>query len=624
MKCIEDICELLESWKSAGVSALFLIASFTGMMANIGWLEQLAWGSVILSGLPLAWKALEALWADKRITSALLITLAIIASLIIGETFAAGEIAFIMAIGELLEHGTVARARRGLERLLTLTPPRGRRVMEGKEEMVAYSEIRKGDLLRVAPGESIPTDGLIEAGCTSIDQSILTGESLPVERKAGDEAFAGTINGDGNIDIRATHDGCDSSLQRMIRLVEEAGKKQAPIQREADRWARWIVPASITIALVGYIALRLLGYEQGEAMLRAVTVLVVFCPCALALATPTSIMAAIGQAAKNGVIIKSGESLEALGRIDTLAFDKTGTLTMGQPAVAFVHVRKLGKEKLLALAAALESRSEHPLGKAIVAAAGDAKLAEVTDFKALPGRGAQGVAEGRSLLCGNEACLAEGGVGLDEESRAILGRLRGQGMAAVLLAGGHELLGIIGLQDSARPETPQTLGALKGRLRTILLTGDNICAAKHFAEPLKMDGVYADLLPGEKSGIIEKLQKGGSLVAMVGDGVNDAPALKQANVGIAMSRLGSDIATEAADISLINDDLGRLPYLMRLAQATLGNIRFNIAASLVINLAAVALSLAGMLTPVTGALVHNAGSLVVILNAALLYDRKFK
>lgn len=623
MKQIETICEALESWKSVAVSALFLAASFTGMMTDTPWLEQLAWGSVILSGLPLAWEALETLWEDKRITSGLLITLAIIASLIIGETFAAGEIAFIMAIGEMLEHGTVSRAQRGLERLLTLTPAQGRRILpDGKVEMVASTDIRTGDLLRVAPGESIPADATIEAGSTSINQSILTGESLPVERRTGESVYAGTLNGDGSIDIRATHDGTDSSLQRMIRLVQEAGEKQAPIQREADRWAQWIVPASITIALAGYIGLRLLGYEQGEALLRAVTVLVVFCPCALALATPTSIMAAIGQATKKGVIIKSGEALEALGRVDTLAFDKTGTLTIGKPSVAEAYAYGLSKQELIRLTAALESRSEHPLGKAIAAAAGDYGDVQVQGFRALPGRGVKGEVEGRSLLCGNETCLAEAGITLDEAPYATLQQLRNKGMATILVAEGQQLLGIIGLQDTTRTETAQVLHELK-HLNTLMLTGDNIRAAKHFAASLPLSEIHADLLPGEKSALIARLQQEGRRVAMVGDGVNDAPALKQAGVGIAMSHLGTDIATEAADISLMQDDLGQLPYLMRLSKATLGNIRFNIAASLAINLAAIALSLMGVLNPVSGALVHNAGSIVVILNAALLYDRKF-
>ncbi len=619
---LSNLLEAMESWKSVAISALFLAGSLVGFLTGSFWLEQLAWGSIILSGVPMAWEAIETLWEAKRITSGLLVSMAMAASLLIGETFAAGEIAFIMAIGELLEHGTVSRARRGLKRLLALAPAQGRRLSpDGKEETIPASSIRCGDLLRVAPGETIPTDGSIEAGRTSIDQSILTGESLPVERGIGESVYAGTLNGDGSIDIRATHDGQDSSLQRMIRLVQEAGERQAPIQREADLWAQWLVPASIAIALAGYVALRLLGYEQGEALLRAVTVLVVFCPCALALATPASIMAAIGQATKKGIIIKSGEALEALGRVDTLAFDKTGTLTLGQPAVASIHAYCASQEEVLRLAASLESRSEHPLGKAI-ASANKQPLENVTNFRALPGRGVKGDVSGRSLLCGNEACLAEAGIKLDEAPYATLQHLRSQGMATILVAEGPRLLGILGMQDTIRHNTQEILRSL-GTLDKLLLTGDNMRAAKHFAAHLQLDAIHADLLPEEKSSLIKQLQRKGKRVAMVGDGVNDSPALKEASVGIAMSHLGSDIATEAADISLMQDDLSNLPYLMRLSQATLRTIRFNIAASLVINLGAIALSLMGVLNPVSGALVHNAGSLIVILNAAFLYDRKF-
>lgn len=622
MKYLATLSEALENWKAAIISLVFLAISFTGMMTGQPLLEGMAWVSVLLSGFPLAYEALESLVEDKRITSGLLITMAIIASLIIGECFAAGEIAVIMSIGELLEHGTLSRAKRGIKRLLSLSPTRGRKIEGEHEAMIDAVDIRKGDLLRVHPGESIPADGLIESGCTTVEQSILTGESLPVERAQGDLVYAGTMNGDGCIDIRATRDGSDSSLQRMIRLVQEAGEKQAPIQREADRWAQWIVPASLTIALLGYIILRLLGYGQGDAMLRAVTVLVVFCPCALALATPTSIMAAIGQATKKGVIIKSGEALESLALVDTLAFDKTGTLTVGHPTVASLHAYgDTTEQDLCRLAGVLERRSNHPLARAVAACAGDAK-ADVRDFRSLPGRGVRGTVDGRELLCGSETCMQEAGILLTEEQKNDLHHLRKQGMATVLLAEGSRLLGLMGMQDKAREEAARVLSDLPG-IRKVLMTGDNGRAAAHFASDLPLDAIHADLLPGEKADLVATLQKEGKRVAMVGDGVNDAPALKQAEVGIAMSHLGADIATEAADVSLMNDDLTRLPYLMRLSRATLKCIRFNIGASLVINIAAVALSLAGVLNPITGALVHNAGSLLVILNAALLFDRKF-
>lgn len=627
MKLIDDLCELLEGWKATILSALFLAGALTGLLGGPPQLEQLAWGTIVISGLPLVREALENLLCKGRVTSGLLVSMAIIASVIIGEPFAAGEIALIMAIGELLEHGTVDRARRGLHQLLSLAPKQGRRLVGQREEMVEADAIRQGDLLRVKPGEAIPADGAIEAGCTNIDQSILTGESLPVSRAVGDPVFAGTLNGDGCIDIRVSRDASDSSLQRMIRLVQEAGEKQAPIQREADRWAQWLVPGSLGVALVGYVALRMMGYEFSEAVLRAVTVLVVFCPCALALATPTSIMAAIGQATRRGVIIKSGEALEALGKVTALAFDKTGTLTHGKPAVSDLYLcADVEEQVLLPEVAALESRSEHPLAHAVTAAAQNmAKgevLPEVERFRAIPGRGVEGRVNGHELLCGSETCMREGNISLNEDILRHLEDFRSRGMATILVARDGSMCGILALNDAAREETSHTLSQLRD-IHKVLLTGDNARAAAAFADAFAIDAIHADLLPEDKSTIIARLQEQGYSVAMVGDGVNDAPALKQAQVGISMSHLGSDIATEAADISLMNDDISRLPYLMRLARATLRSIRGNIAAALLINLVAVALGLAGVLTPITGALVHNAGSLLVIFNAALLYDRKF-
>lgn len=627
MKLIDELCELLEGWKATILSALFLAGALAGLLGDHPQLEQLAWGSIIISGLPLVREALENLLCKGRITSGLLVSMAIIASITIGEPFAAGEIAVIMAIGELLEHGAEDRARRGLHQLLSLTPKQGRRIEGQSEEMIEADAIRQGDLLRVKPGEAVPADGAIESGCTNIDQSILTGESLPVSRTVGDPVFAGTLNGDGCIDIRVSRDASDSSLQRMIRLVQEAGEKQAPIQREADRWARWLVPGSLAVALIGYIVLRLAGYEFSEAMLRAVTVLVVFCPCALALATPTSIMAAIGQATRRGVIIKSGEALEALGKVTALAFDKTGTLTLGKPVVSDLYLGEgVEQHDFLREVAALESRSEHPLAHAVTEAAQKVTkgefLPEVESFRALPGRGVEGKVKGHNFLCGSETCMREGKIPLGEDILRHLEDFRSLGMATILVARDGVMCGILALNDAARKETPHTLSQLKD-IHKVLLTGDNQRAAAAFAGEFPIDAIHADLLPENKSTIIARLQEQGYSVAMVGDGVNDAPALKQAQVGISMSHLGSDIATEAADISLMNDDLSRLPYLMRLARATLRSIRGNIAAALLINLVAVILGLAGVLTPTTGALVHNAGSLLVIFNAALLYDRKF-
>lgn len=543
------------------------------------------------------------------------------AAIAIGDFFAAGEVAFIMAIGALLEEATTNRAKQGLKKLISLTPAKGRRLKNGSEELIPTEEILTGDVLRILPGETIPVDGTILEGETSVDQSILTGESLPVDKSPGDEVFCGTMNCFGSMDISATKVGENSSLQTLIRMVQDAEKKQAPMQRIADRAASWLVPVALLISILAYLF-------TGN-MVTAVTVLVVFCPCALVLATPTAIMAAIGQAAKHGVIIKSGEALEKMGKVDTIAFDKTGTLTYGRLDVSDVisFDGKTAEEDLLSLAASAESKSEPPLGKAIVAHAKAERilLLPSTAFQMTPGKGIFARVNGRDILCGNEKYLAEHGVFLDSLAQSTLEKLRSQGKASVLVAEGSICLGVIALSDVLRPEAGETISRLSDlHTRTVLLTGDHQKAADYFAQQVGISEVRAELLPEEKVKSIAALQTDHHTVCMIGDGINDAPALKTADVSVAMGSMGSDIAVEAAEIALLRDDISQLPYLKRLSNATVRTIQFSIALSMSINFAAILLSLMGMLTPTTGALVHNAGSCLMVLIAALLYDRKFQ
>ena len=583
-----------------------------------------AWVTVLISGIPLLYLAVWRIIHNpgiSKISSALLICIAMFAAIAIGDLFAAGEVAFIMAIGALLEEATTERAKKGLKQLLSLAPVEGRRLSGRREEMVPAEEIRQGDLLRILPGETIPVDGEIVSGETSVDQSIMTGESLPVDKGVGDGVFCGTINRFGAIDIPATRVGADSSLQTLIRMVREAESRQAPMQRLADRCASWLVPVALLIAVAAYLG-------TGN-IITAVTVLVVFCPCALVLATPTAIMAAIGQATKHGVIIKSGEALEKMGKVDTIAFDKTGTLTYGRLEVSDVlpFNPAVSAAELLTLAAAAESRSEHPLGKAIVARAREEGLDLPTSdgFRMTAGKGVSARVEGRALLCGKEAFLAESGVSPDGGVRDTLERLRVQGKASVLVAEGDRCLGVIALSDVLRPEAKDMVSRLAGMgTRTVLLTGDHRTTAAYFAQQAGISDVRAELLPEEKVGSIQELRRGGCRVCMIGDGVNDAPALKTADVSVAMGGMGSDIAVDAADIALMRDDLSRIPYLKRLSDATVKTIKLSITLSMCINFVAIILSLLGMLTPTTGALVHNAGSCFVVLIAALLYDRKFE
>ena len=621
---IKRFVDVLSRLPMTLVGGVFLVASLLLSWQGVDVPVDPAWATVVISGVPLLYLAVWRIVHNpgiSKISSALLITIAMFAAIAIGDLFAAGEVAFIMAIGAILEERTTNRARKGLKQLVSLAPTQGRRVRDGKEETIPAEAIRQGDILRILPGETVPVDGTIISGETSLDQAIMTGESLPVDKGVGESVFCGTLNRFGAIDIRATKVGEDSSLQKLIRMVRDAENRQAPMQRIADRCASWLVPVALLIAIAAYVG-------TGN-LVTAVTILVVFCPCALVLATPTAIMAAIGQATKHGVIVKSGEALEAMGKVDTIAFDKTGTLTYGRLDVSDVLCfdASLDEAQLLSLAASAESRSEHPLGKAIVACARtrDIPVPAPSDFRMRAGMGVSAQVEGRCVLCGSEKFLAESGVTLGEAAQACLDRLRAQGKASVLVAGERRCLGVIALSDVLRPEAGEVTARLDDmHTRTVLLTGDNRKTAAYFAAQAGIREVRAELLPQEKVESIRALQREGRKVCMIGDGVNDAPALKTADVSVAMGGMGSDIAVEAADIALMRDDISRIPYLKRLSNATVNTIRCSIALSMAINFLAIALSLLEVLTPTTGALVHNAGSCLVVLIAAVLYDRKFE
>ena len=629
LKKINDFLAGLPMTIVAGIFLLIdliphLMEEFGGTEAHLSVLPfDPAWATIIISGIPLLYLAIWRIIYNRgiaKISSALLICIAMLAALAIGEMFAAGEVAFIMALGALLEDTVTNRAKKGLRKLISLAPAQGRRIRDGEEEMIPAEEIRKGDVLRILAGETIPVDGKILTGETSVDQSIMTGESLPVDKTVGDEVFCGTINRFGAIDITAAKVGEDSSLQKLIRMAEDAENKQAPMQRIADRAASCLVPAALLIAVLAYVF-------TGN-IVTGVTVLVVFCPCALVLATPTAIMASIGQAAKHGVIIKSGESLEKMGKVDTIAFDKTGTLTYGRLEVSDIipFDSSLTKKELLMLTASAEAKSEHPLGKAIAAKAkGESlHLTESEDFKMAAGKGVSAKVFGKNLLCGSEKYLLEQGVVIDGQVHSTLEKLRAEGKASVLVAEKNTCIGVIALSDVLRAEAKDMVSRLKAmHTSTVLLTGDHKKTADYFAKQVGISEVRAELLPEEKVQSVEALRESGWKVCMIGDGVNDAPALKTADVGVAMGSMGSDIAVEAADIALMSDDISKIPYLKRLSNATVKTIKFSITLSMCINFAAIVLSLLEMLNPVTGALVHNAGSCFVVLIAALLYDRKF-
>ena len=582
-----------------------------------------SWITVIICGFPLVYLSIRRIVYNKgisKISSALLISMAMFAAIAIGDIFAAGEVAFIMALGALLEEATTERAKKGLKKLISLAPVKGRKIQDNKEMMVSVESIQSGDYLRILPGETIPVDGRIINGETTVDQSIMTGESIPVDKIIDDDVFGGTINCFGAIDIIATKVGEDSSIQKMIQLIKNAEQKQAPIQRIADIVASRLVPIALMIACIGYLI-------TGN-IIVGVTVLVVFCPCALVLATPTAVMAAIGQATKHGVIIKSGEILETMGKVDTMAFDKTGTLTRGQLAVQSILAvdTDYSETDILQLAASAEAKSEHPIGKAIVSHAieQDLEILDTTSFTMFVGKGIIAVIKGRELYCGNERFLEEHNIIVSESIQQAINVYRSEGKVSVIIADREHIIGIITLSDTMRNDVINMISAISSLdMTTVLLTGDSEEAATYIGKKSGVSEIHAELLPGEKVSIIESLQGKHHKVCMVGDGINDAPAMKIADVSIAMGTIGSDIAIETADIALMSDDLSKIPYIKRLSDATIKTIKFSIALSMVINCIAIILSLLEVLTPTTGALVHNVGSCLVVLIAARLYDRKF-
>jgi heavy metal translocating P-type ATPase len=597
------------------ISGIALLFSLTGMVELP---FSIAWVAIILCGLPIILEAIIGLVTAFDIKADVLVSLALIASVCIGEYFAAGEVAFIMQIGALLEDLTVAKAREGIEKLVKLTPQTARIIVKGKEKILPADQVKKGDIIRVLPGESIPVDGVILAGQTSINQAIMTGESLPVDKTVGDEVSSGTVNQFGAFDMEATKVGEDSSIQRMIKLVQSADAGKAKIVGIADRWATWIVVIALTAAALTWLI-------SGQ-IIRAVTILVVFCPCALVLATPTAIMAAIGNATRHGFLVREGDALERLAKVNTIAFDKTGTLTYGKLMVtAFKSLlEEFSDEEIFSYAAASERFSEHPIGKAILAAYKEQIKKEVLDceeFQMTVGRGVSSLIEGKRVLAGNPELLAEHKISLEvtKEMKAFYA----QGSTVIYLGIDGKFAGYIVLSDVLREESRQMIGQLSSLgVSPVLLTGDNKNAAESIAKRLGITNFQSECLPEDKLNYISEREKDNQLVCMIGDGINDAPALKRATVGIAMGGVGSDIAVDAADIALVDDEVKELPHLLAISKKMMRTIKLNMTFSMCLNFVAIILAIIGTLNPVVGALVHNAGSVLVIINSSLLLKWK--
>lgn len=647
---LQKLEELLE-WGGTKKDIAFLVISGAALLLSIFGVSpfpfDMAWIAIILCGIPIILEAVIGLVTALDIKADVLVSIALVASVIIREDFAAGEVAFIMQLGALLEDLTVAKARAGIEKLVHLTPRTARRISAaasgndtavaanqtagnvaaaagnqaaGAEEIIPAEQVKVGDLLRVLPGEAVPVDGVIISGETSVNQAVMTGESLPVDKKPGDTVSSGTVNQFGAFEMRAEKVGEDSSIQRMIRLVQSADAGKAKIVGIADRWATWIVVIALTAAALTWLI-------SGE-IIRAVTILVVFCPCALVLATPTAIMAAIGNATKHGFLVREGDALERLSTVKRIMFDKTGTLTYGTPQVTAVEsiLPDISARMLYTYAAGSELNSEHPLGKAIVRCykteAGEPPLPP-DRFHMLPGRGVRSVIRGKIVLAGNSELLRENHISLPDEVVYKTETHLKEGSTVIYLAVDGICAGFIALADTLRQDASDAVDELKASgVIPVLLTGDHENAALHIARQLHIDEVHANCLPEDKLSWIDASQKGRLPVCMIGDGINDAPALKKALVGIAMGKVGSDIAVDAADIALVNDDIRELPHLLKLSRRMMNTIRLNLTFSMALNFAAIILAITGILNPVVGALVHNAGSVVVIVNSAFLLGWK--
>jgi len=573
--------------------------------------------AALTGSLYIWWSAVQGI-RERDFTADIPVSLATVAAIAVGYYSAAAVVAVLLLAGGLLEEFVSARAGRALDALASLLPDHVRVRRDGGEVDVPLEEVHLDDVVLVRPGERIPVDGTVIAGSAAVDQAAITGESVPVDKHAGEHVFAGTLASLGALEVRATNVGTQTTLGQIRRMVEDAQEQEAPIERVLDRYAKLYTPIAIVLAAALWII-------TGEAS-RAITMLIVFCPCVMVLATPTALVASIGNAALRGTLVKKGATIEAMDKIDTICFDKTGTLTRGQPQlIQTIALNGVPDAELLRLAASAEKFSEHPLGQAILdaAQASDIPVEDPERFDALPGLGVRAQASGRSILLGRPGLLAEQGIPVSDQLRAQTERLAAPGATVIAIALGDEPAGLFVLRDALRPDAKAVIARLNELgTRTVLVTGDNRLTAQRIAAELGITEVHAEVLPAGKAEIVRELQRQGRRVAFVGDGVNDGPALAVADVGVAMGRGGTDLAIETADISLLADELARLPQLLGLSRAALKAIRQNLIFSLGVLAIAVGLTIPGLLTPISGALLHELSSIPVIANSARLINRR--
>jgi Zn2+/Cd2+-exporting ATPase len=578
------------------------------------WLTlALGLGAVAINGLPIVWGAAKGIWA-REVNVDELVSIAIVASLLQGEILTAAIVSFVMTMGALVEEVVSDSARRSIQSLVRMAPEQATRIEAGRERVVAISEIKVGDIVLIKPGERIPVDAEIVSGKTAVDESSITGESIPRSKKEGDPVLAGTLNFSGVIEVRATKIGEDTTFGKVIRLVTEAETHKPRTARIVDKYAQWFTPVVLSCAVIAW-------WLTGEVD-RAVAVLIAGCPCALIMAAPTATVAAIGRLAKAGILIKGGQYLEEAARADIVLFDKTGTLTIGEPRVdEVVTGGAFTSEEVVACAACVEQNCSHPLAKAVMKAAHYARISVTRAEQMLVeiGMGVRAMVDGSLVEVGN-ADLGGGEAALRSPLRECLGRIKERGATPLVVYRDQEPIGILGVSDKVKVSAKDTIAALRvlGMKRLGVLSGDHDKSVRTLAAEIDLDEAWSELKPQDKLRIIEQYQEKGHRVIFVGDGVNDAPALARANVGIAMGAAGTDVALETADVALTHDDIAKLPFFISLSRRLLSTIKFNIGLGLFFNAAAILGSGYGLLSPIMASLFHNGGSIIVVLSSASL------
>jgi Zn2+/Cd2+-exporting ATPase len=623
------LTEFLKRYKSVLTSREFTITFTTAIFvlssAIVGLFKSaslpatvLALAAVVVGGIPIIIGAIRGIIRTELNVDEL-VAIAIIVSVIFREYLSAGFVAFMMLFGKILEDFTAARAETALEDLGKLMPATAHVRRGGKDIEISLNEVIVGDEVIAKSGERIPIDGLVIEGQASVNQAPITGESVPVAKVKGSEVYAGTLNELGAVVIKATRIGDSTTLAKIVDLVEEAEENRAPIVRLADRYAKYFTPLILTISVLVYLFTRNLT--------SALAVLIVACPCALVMATPIAVIAGVANGARRGILIKGGARLEAAGRVNAVALDKTGTITLGEPRVMKITSFDSHDDKhVLEMAAVAEGLSEHPVAKAILIKAGEmaSQLPKPEEFHVVPGQGVLAKLNGTSIAVGTEALLREQNIDLPEYVKSATDAMEQDGLTPLIVASSGKILGIIGVADTVRKDMSSAVIRLKhsGVKRVVMLTGDSPEVAKRVAASIGIDEWQARLLPAQKVEAIKKLQTEGYKVAMIGDGINDAPALAQADVGVAMGISGTDIAMETSDIVLVKDDVLMAAEAINLSRKTLRTIRQNLAFALVFNLIGIGAASTGLLSPVAAALFHNFGSVAVVINSARLVGMK--